>query len=119
MRIVHWMFEKRLGRLTTRVWRRTRIAAGGWVVVPEAPAEVVGAISPRPLLVVHGAADHYFPMSHVEALAAAAPTAKVWIEPAMGHAEAATTADLVGRIAAWVLDASGVRTPVCDDDGRE
>lgn len=109
MRLVHWMFEKRLGRMTARVLRRTRIAPQAWAVVPEAPAEVVGAIAPRPLLIVHGEADRYFPLTHVEALAAAAPTAQVWIEPMMGHAEVATTADLVDRIGKWVLDNDGER----------
>ena len=43
------------------VLRRTRLSPAGWTVVPEAPAEVAGAIAPRPLLIVHGEADHYFP----------------------------------------------------------
>jgi pimeloyl-ACP methyl ester carboxylesterase len=106
MRIVHWMFEKRSGRATARLLRRTRIASTGWAVVPEAPADVVGEIAPRPLLIVHGEADRYFPLTHVEALAAAAPSAQVWVEPMMGHAEVATTAELLHRIAQWVLDAS-------------
>jgi pimeloyl-ACP methyl ester carboxylesterase len=109
MRRVHWMFEKRVGRVTARVLRHTRIAADGWAVLPEAPAEVVGAIAPRPLLIVHGEADRYFPLSHVEALAAAAPTAQVWIEPMMGHAETATSAELIDRIGRWVLDNHGDR----------
>jgi pimeloyl-ACP methyl ester carboxylesterase len=103
MRLVHWMFESRTGRTATRVLRRTRVSPTGWQTLPEAPAEVAGAIAPRPLLIVHGAADHYFPRHHVEALAAAAPDADLWIEPGMGHAEVATTDELTGRIAAWVL----------------
>jgi pimeloyl-ACP methyl ester carboxylesterase len=114
MRLVHWMFEKRLGRAATRLWRRTRIAPEPWSVVPEPPADVVGAIAPRPLLIVHGERDHYFPLRHVEALAAAAPTAQVWIEPGMRHAELATTPDLIARIAAWVRSAV-----FCDDDRRD
>jgi pimeloyl-ACP methyl ester carboxylesterase len=106
MRIVHWMFEKRSGRATARLLRRTRIASTGWAVVPEAPADVVGEIAPRPLLIVHGEADRYFPLTHVEALAAAASSAQVWVEPMMGHAEVATTAELLDRIAQWVLDVS-------------
>lgn len=109
MRFVHWMFEKRIGRVTARLVRHTRIAPNAWAVVPEAPAEVVGAIAPRPLLIVHGEDDRYFPLTHVEALAAAAPTAQVWIEPMMGHAEVATTAELIDRISMWVLDNHGER----------
>lgn len=116
MRTVHWMFEKRTGRAATRVLRRTRVSADGWQSLPEAPADVVGSIAPRPLLLVHGAADRYFPMHHVEALASGAPTAHVWIEARMGHAELATTAELIERIAGWVLAAGAAHRPVCDDE---
>ena len=119
MRLVHWMFESRTGRTATRVLRRTRLSADGWATVPEAPAEVAGAIAPRPLLIVHGAADHYFPMQHADALAAAAPNADVWIEPDMGHAEVATTANLLERIGAWVRDEYERARVVCDDDPRD
>lgn len=115
MRLVHWMFESPTGRVATRVLRRTRVSIESWQTLPRAPAEVAGAIAPRPLLLVHGDADRYFPMAHIEALAAAAPTAVVWIEPHMGHAEVATTADLVERIGDWVLAACERRRPVCDD----
>lgn len=107
MRVVHWMLMSRSGRTATRVLRRTRISPAGWPTPPEAPAEVAGAIAPRPLLIVHGEADSYFPLRHADALAAAAPHAETWIEPGMGHAEAATTAELVERIAGWVLAARG------------
>lgn len=122
MRLVHWMFEKRTGRVATRVVRRTRVTSNGWPVLPAAPAEVAGAIAPRPLLIVHGDADRYFPLAHAEALAAAAPAAEVWIEPGMGHAESGTTDQLVARIAEWVLAActgSAAPVPVCDDESRD
>jgi pimeloyl-ACP methyl ester carboxylesterase len=118
MRLVHWMFETRTGRVTCRVVRRTRIASSGWDTVPAAPAEVVADIS-VPLLLVHGEADRYFPLRHVEALAAAAPAATLWVEPGMGHAESATTPQLLERIAGW-LHAVLPRLPaVCDDVRRE
>ncbi|WP_375501872.1 alpha/beta hydrolase family protein [uncultured Jatrophihabitans sp.] len=119
MRIVHWLFETRTGRVTVRLARRTRVAPNAWEVQPEAPAEVAGAIAPRPLLLVHGEEDHYFPLTHVEKLAAAAPSADVWIEPGMGHAELATTDDLLLRIADWVRTAVGSGQPVCDDVRRD
>jgi pimeloyl-ACP methyl ester carboxylesterase len=119
MRLVHWMFLSRTGRTATRYLRRTRLSAAGWPTVPEAPAEVAGAIAPRPLLIVHGDADHYFPPHHVDALAAGAPTAEVWREPRMGHAEVATTADLLDRIAEWVRAAHERTAPVCDDERRD
>jgi pimeloyl-ACP methyl ester carboxylesterase len=101
MRIVHWLCETRTGHVVVRVGRRTRMAGGKWEPVPEAPHEVVGAV-PTPLLVVHGDADSYFPIEHVELLQDAAPQGEFWIEAGMGHAEAATTPELVARIADWV-----------------
>jgi fermentation-respiration switch protein FrsA (DUF1100 family) len=121
MRIVHLMCETRTGRLATRVARRTRIAGAAWdAKLPEAPAEVAGSIAPTPLLIVHGEADHYFPVGHFEALAAATPDADHWLEPGMGHAETATTPELLARIADWVAAAvRGARRGVCDDGSRE
>jgi pimeloyl-ACP methyl ester carboxylesterase len=118
MRVVHWLCEARAGRLACRIVRRTRLSPAGWVDVPESPADVAGRIAPTPLLVVHGDADHYFPVRHVEALASAAPSAVTWIEPGMGHAEAATTQELIDRVAGWVRSVMTVDT-VCDDGGRD
>lgn len=119
MRFVHWLCESRTGRATARLARHTRIATAAWAAqLPEAPAEVVGAIAPTPLLLVHGDADRYFPLTHVRALAAAAPGADVWIEPGLGHAETAMTPALLGRIADWVA-AALAPTEICDDDRRD
>lgn len=101
MRLVHWMCETHSGRITTRVVRRTRVADSWPEPIPAAPAEVVGAIE-VPLLIVHGDADRYFPLRHVEALRDAAPNADVWVEPGMGHAETATTPELLARITDWL-----------------
>jgi pimeloyl-ACP methyl ester carboxylesterase len=120
MRLVHWMFLSRTGRVTTRYLRRTRLSGEGWATVPAAPAEVAGAIAPRPLLIVHGDDDHYFPAHHVDSLAAGAPAAEVWREPAMGHAEVATTAELLDRIGEWVRAArERTHARVCDDERRD
>ena len=123
MRLVHWLCETRSGRANARLLRGTRIAAGGWAQVPEAPDEVVGAIAPTPLLIVHGDSDRYFPATHVDALAAQAPTADVWIEPGMGHAETATTPELLDRIGDWLAAATSrpavPRRAVCDDEARD
>ena len=118
MRVVHWMCETRSGRLATRLVRRTRLSSEGWPVVPESPAEVAGRIAPTPLLIVHGDADHYFPMRHVDLLAAAAPTAQLWVEAGMGHAETATTPELVDRIVGWLRAVVG-SDAVCDDGSRD
>jgi pimeloyl-ACP methyl ester carboxylesterase len=105
MRIVHWLCETRTGRTLVRLLRRTRLTGTAWDPAPEAPHEVAGAIAPTPLLIVHGDADHYFPLAHADLLRVAAPSATVWIEPGMGHAENATTAALMERIAAWLREA--------------
>lgn len=122
MRVVHWLCETRTGHVVLRLGRRTRMAGAHWDPVPEAPHEVAGLIAPTPLLIVHGDADRYFPLPHVHLLRASAPTAEVWIEPGMGHAETATTPELIDRIAAWLrrhcLDPASA-TPVCDDGSRD
>jgi uncharacterized protein len=119
MRLVHWMFLSRTGRTATRYLRRTRLSGAGWTTVPAAPAEVAGAIAPRPLLIVHGDDDHYFPAHHVDSLAAGAPGAEVWREPRMGHAEVATSAVLLDRIGQWVRAAHERAEQVCDDERRD
>ncbi|HZZ96485.1 MAG TPA: alpha/beta fold hydrolase [Jatrophihabitantaceae bacterium] len=126
MRIVHWLCETRTGRVVLRVSRRTRLDRFSWAeVVPEAPHEVAGLIAPTPLLIVHGDADHYFPLPHVHLLRESAPSAEVWIEPGMGHAESATTPDLIARVTAWLRSAEsapGARRAVgqvCDDGARD
>lgn len=104
MRLVHWAAETRVGRLATRVATRTRLGSGGWSRLPESPVEVVAGIAPRPLLIIHGDADRYFPLRHAQALAAAAADAVFWTEAGMGHAESGTTPALVARVDAWVRE---------------
>jgi len=107
MRRLHWVVERRLGRLVGRVALRTRIASDGWDPVPEQPDAVAGRIAPVPLLVVHGDADPYFPVEHARALYdAAGEPRELWIEPGYGHAENAASDELVGRIGAWVVSAA-------------
>jgi pimeloyl-ACP methyl ester carboxylesterase len=101
MRRVHWAIETRLGRWVARHALGTRISSDGWEPVPEAPIDVVARISPIPLLLVHGDADHYFPVEHPEALYAAAREPKeLWLVEGFGHAESAATPELLDRIGA-------------------
>ena len=103
MRRVHWVIERRLGRLAGRVLRRTRVASAGWDPVPEPPEVAVARIAPVPLLIVHGDADPLFPVTHAEALyAAAGEPRQLWIEPGFGHAETAASPALIGRIGDWL-----------------
>lgn len=103
MRRLHWVVERRMGRLVGRVALRTRIAADGWDPLPEAPHEVAGRISPVPLLVVHGDSDPYFPPEHAHQLYdAAAEPKELWLEKGFGHAENAAPAELLVRIGDWI-----------------
>jgi pimeloyl-ACP methyl ester carboxylesterase len=101
MRRLHWAIETRAGRLVTRRLLGTRVSSEGWPVVPESPVEVVGRISPIPLLLVHGDSDHYFPVEHPHALYDAAGEPKeLWLVEGFGHAESAATPELLDRIGA-------------------
>jgi pimeloyl-ACP methyl ester carboxylesterase len=103
MRRLHWVVERRMGRLVGRVALRTRIAANGWDPLPEAPFEVADRISPIPLLVVHGDSDPYFPVEHAHQLYEAASEPKeLWLEKGFGHAENAAPDDLLERVANWL-----------------
>jgi len=103
MRRAHWVIERPVGRLVGRMALRTRISAAGWDPVPAPPHELVARIAPVPLLVVHGDADHYFPVEHAEHLYAAAGEPKeLWLESGFGHAENAAKPELLRRIADWI-----------------
>ena len=107
MRRVHLAVEHRLGRLVTRHWLKTRISPEGWKLIPVPPAEAAAKIAPVPLLIVHGDQDPYFPPEHARQLYLAAREPKeLWLVPAMGHAEAACSRDLVDRIGRWVDQAT-------------
>lgn len=101
MRRVQWVAQHRLGRLVARTLLDTRICADGWHPAPEAPIEVVDRIAPIPLLIVHGDRDHYLPVDHAEALAAAAAEpVELWVVAGFGHAESGAPLELLDRIGA-------------------
>lgn len=103
MRRVHWAVERRLGRVITKTWLKTRISPAGWNPVPMPPDEAAALISPIPLLIVHGDQDPYFPADHGQRLYdAAREPRELWIEPGFGHAESAAGGPLLDRIAQWV-----------------
>lgn len=106
MRRVHWLLEHPIGPL---VGRTLGIRLGApWSQVPPTPLELISRIAPIPVLLVHGTADRYFGVDQARALRrASGGAAALWIEPGMGHAESGTSADLVGRIAAWAGSAVG------------
>jgi pimeloyl-ACP methyl ester carboxylesterase len=111
MRRLHWAVETRIGRMLTRRVLGTRVSGDGWSELPEAPVDVVGRISPIPLLVVHGDKDHYFPIEHPQALYDAAQEPKeLWLVEGFGHAESAAGPELLDRI--------GAHLPVLLERGR-
>jgi pimeloyl-ACP methyl ester carboxylesterase len=109
MRRVHWAVERRLGRLVTRTWLKTRVSSVRWNPDPVPPSEAAAQIAPTPLLVVHGDKDPYFPPDHAQQLyEAAAEPKELWIVPGFGHAETGMNAALLDRIGQWVREKSGV-----------
>ena len=124
--VAQWFFRgtkimDRLFRVSATPWGRLAMRAQGvrmsvrdWAG-PDAPAErnpmsptACAAVIAHPLLIVHGTSDHYFPEEHAERVLAAAAgnsRAALWVEQGMGHAERATTEELVDRIAGWARDA--------------
>jgi pimeloyl-ACP methyl ester carboxylesterase len=109
MRRVHWLLEQPHGRAVARLLgvRLDR----PWVDVPPSPIEVVSAVAPTPLLLVHFDGDPYFSAAHQEALAAATGGhAQVWVERGTGHGETGTDVALAERIARWAV-AAAARIP--------
>ncbi|MFI6323831.1 alpha/beta hydrolase [Nonomuraea sp. NPDC050556] len=109
MRQVHWAIEQPVGRWAARVAKRTRIQRGQWDPVPMPPYQAAALIAPTPLLVVHGDADHFFPLDHAHQLFEGAREPKeLWIEQGYGHAESAARPELIRRIGKWVENVSNL-----------
>jgi pimeloyl-ACP methyl ester carboxylesterase len=109
MRRIHWMAETSTGRLVARLGFGVRIPAPPWSLLPAerpaAPVDLIGQIAPTPTLIVHGELDGYFSVEHPRALAAAAgPSARLWLVPGFGHAEAGAIPGLVDRIGRYLPD---------------
>jgi fermentation-respiration switch protein FrsA (DUF1100 family) len=43
------------------------------------PVDFIGAITPRPVLFIHGAMDDFVPLEQLQMLAQAAPRAEIWM----------------------------------------
>ncbi|RKS10617.1 alpha/beta hydrolase family protein [Nocardiopsis sp. Huas11] len=110
MRVLHLGIERTVGRFFLERFRKVRVTDRRWDPRPAEPREVAGKISPTPLLVVHGDADTYFPVSHANAIhEAAGEPSDLWIIPGMGHAERAVTPELSARLRDWVRERMGHR----------
>jgi pimeloyl-ACP methyl ester carboxylesterase len=103
MRLLHVLIESVPGRLVARLIYKVRLAPVE-EAVSASPVEVVPGIAPTPVLLMHGLEDHYFPIEHPFALAAAAgPNATVWLEPGFAHAENRLPVSLADRMARWLV----------------
>jgi pimeloyl-ACP methyl ester carboxylesterase len=78
-----------LGVRPARVWRRV-----------ESPAELVGAISPIPLVIVHGRDDHFFDEEQAWLLyRSAGPPKRLLLGSRFGHAEDGYTPEFARQVA--------------------
>lgn len=92
-------------RIAVRAWPDATPASDKrhW---PVQPIDVVAAIAPTPLLLIHGVDDHYFGPGQAQALfKAAADPVTLWLEPeGFGHAEDGFTPPFVRRLSAGVAE---------------
>lgn len=100
MRLLQVGISTRIGRFVLANAYGTRISKLGWNPWPTPPDLAATRLRGRRVLVVHGDADHYFPLDHARWLASASG-AQLWVEPGMRHAEGAASDDLLDRLAAW------------------
>ena len=92
-----FLFTSRVGRALAKRLMGTRIHLD-WGE-PATPAALVGKIAPTPLLIIHGADDHFFPSTEAEELFARAGEPKrLVIEPTFGHAEDGFTPAFAARL---------------------
>ena len=76
-----------------------------WLTVDNAysPAASVAALSPLPLLLIHGERDVVVPVEHARRLYALAREPKeLWLVPEAGHIQALRSAELRGRLADYL-----------------
>lgn len=103
MRLLHLGIGRAAGRFFLRSFRKVRVIDRDWDPKPAEPRQLAGEVSPTPLLVVHGEADSYFPVSHATAIHdAAREPRELWLVPGMGHAERAVTPELAVRLRDWI-----------------
>lgn len=97
VRRTSWLLTTSIGRELARRMGGVRIATS-WSDPPP-PGEIVGGISPTPLLIVHGDDDHFFPVEEAEILHERAGEPKrLWRIPGFGHAEDGYTAAFARRL---------------------
>jgi len=60
----------------------------GYDIAASRPVEEIGAIAPRPILIIHCRTDQTIPLQHAERLHQAAPSSELWVIPECLHSEA-------------------------------
>lgn len=111
MRALHVLVESLPGRVVARTVYKVRLAPLT-SDIPPSPLELMPRIAPIPVLLVHGLIDHYFPIEHPLALAAAAgDNATVWLEPDFAHAENRLPVALADRLGRWLSEAAAEVRP--------
>jgi uncharacterized protein len=100
MRAIHRLLSNGWYRPAAERALRVRVAPR-WAD-PAAPVQVVGAIAPTALLLVHGEDDHFYgPEQAHQLFAAAGDPRTMWIEPpGFGHAEDGLASGFVDRLVA-------------------
>ena len=88
-------------------WQALALGHGlAWLLIPLEPTRYVGAIAPRPFLMVAGADDTLVPREYVDALyeAARPPKEILWIRGEHVQAdEASLIREVAGRLTAWLV----------------
>lgn len=118
MRLLHTAVASPIGRGVLRHGFGTRVTSTEWQEpYPLSPSESASLIAPRPLLVVHGDRDTYFPLEHARSIVDAARAGadergvddrtEEWVETGFAHAESGASSDLVDRIGRWCREAVG------------
>jgi pimeloyl-ACP methyl ester carboxylesterase len=116
MALLHLGLGNPIGRWYIEKYRGVRLGEDTWPgenhpqlrqVQPIDPADAARLISDKPLLIVQGTADDYFPVDHGDRLFAAASSrpehrATYWLEQGMKHAENGTDVKLVHRVSDWI-----------------
>lgn len=117
MRVMHLLVKFKVGQIFLEKSGRVRLGENSWpdesaenrlAIQPLDPTDSVAVIASKPLLIIQGKHDDYFPPHHGDHLhdvASKVPGSKseYWFETEMGHAESATTEQLVDRVASWIF----------------
>jgi pimeloyl-ACP methyl ester carboxylesterase len=104
-----WLFVSPIGRALARGLMGTTIEMA-WGNPPP-PADLIGQISPTPLLIIHGEDDHFFPASDAELLYENARDPKrLLVLPSFGHAEDGFTPAFGERLTSEIASLLGDRT---------